>query len=113
MTCHEITDLGEVTIALNAALSDEMDFSGWRGGANRITIYGPGTLTNAVKVQVSPVRSGDVWMDKEVKEGTTDVTIPADGAVTIEGVGFKRLRLKSAGNEAAERVFYVKGEVGA
>lgn len=84
--------------------SNAMDFTGWRGYADGIAIYGPGTLTSTIKVQVS--ENGTDWFD--LQSNGADITIPADGHVIIKAVTWRYLRVTGT-NEAADRTFIVKG----
>lgn len=99
------TNLGDLTIANGQSNSDSLDFRRWRGNANQIAIYPPGTLTGTVKVQIS--QDGTNWFD--LQSDGADVTIPADGVVTITSVHFEYLRVQSDAAEGAERVFKVVG----
>lgn len=109
-------DLGEVLIDINEndSLSDVMDFSGWRGMTQSITIDGPGTLTGTARVQVSNSMEdfdefgNSTWFDKQ--SGGADILIPADGSVSILDVNFRRLRIASSGDETADRRFKVRGK---
>ena len=107
--------LGEVLIDIleDDDLSEVMDFSGWRGQSESITIDGPGALTGTVKVQVSNSMEdldefgNSTWFDKQ--SSGADITVPSDGSVTIKDVNFKRLRLASASAETADRRFKIRG----
>lgn len=105
---HAAVDLGELTIANNGQNSDSMDFTGWRGAARAITIYGPGELDGTIKVQVSEDDTN--WFD--LQSAGTDISIPADGAVVIGACSWKYLRVASSGAESPARTFIVKGEEG-
>ena len=106
-TPHNTVDLGTLVIPINDDNSSTLDFRGWRSAAKKIIISGPGTLTNAVKVQVSH-DAGVTWKDKQ--SAGEDISVPADGSVSIASVDRGLLRVLSAGNEAAERTFIVQGE---
>lgn len=109
---HRAVDIGSVVIALNGQNSTVLDFRGWRSGAKSITIFGPGTLTGTVKVQVAQDYDGSTatWCDLE--SAGSDVTCPADGATVIQAVGFNALRLASSAMEGAARTFKLMGEEG-
>ena len=104
---HAVMDLGTLTIAENGTASDSLDFRGWRSGLDAIIISGPGTLTGTVKVQVSH-DAGVTWKDKQ--SAGADITIPADGSVTIKSVDRGLLRLLSGSAEGAARAFIIQGE---
>lgn len=106
---HSSLDLGELLIDVSEDNdnSNSMDFSGWRAACRSITIFGPGALTAAIKVQVS--WDGTNWVD--LQSAGADIAIPADGAVVIQTTGFKYLRV-SGTNEGADRTFKVMGEDG-
>lgn len=100
-------DIGTFVIANGASDSSTLDFNGWRSLAQSLKISGPGTLTGAVKLQVSH-DAGVSW--KDVESNGADVTIPADGNITVRSVVKGLYRVTSAGAEGAERTFIVQGE---
>ena len=113
-------DLGELImdISVNSQETPAMDFSGWRGGANAISIDGPSVLDGTVKIQVtnslpSETQEGDVdeygsiWKDKQ--SAGADITVPADGHVTMKAVDYKQLRLVSSSVETENRRFRIIG----
>jgi hypothetical protein len=115
---HVSMDLGDllIDINVNSQLSTVLDFDGpgnrWRSGFDAISIGGPGTLTGTVTVQVSDFTEdsdeyGTTWRDKQ--SAGVDITVPADGHITINTVDFKRLRLSSGSAEVANRRFRVRG----
>ena len=106
---HSSIDLGDLLIDVSEDNdnSNSMDFTGWRSACRSVTIFGPGTLTSTITVQVS--QDGTNWRD--LQSAGADITIPADGAVVIQTTGFKYLRV-SGTNEAADRTFKVMGEDG-
>ncbi len=102
---HRAIDLGTLTIGSGQTESDVMDFTKWRGAVHGIAIAPPGTLTGDVKVQVSEDNS--TWLDKQ--SGGADITVPADGHVSVRVMDFKYLRLVSSSAEGADREFIIKG----
>jgi hypothetical protein len=107
MKPHITMNLGTVVIPGGTSVSSSMDFTRWRGGVSSIIIYGPGTLTGTARVQVSTDK-GTTWMDKQ--SSGRDITIPADGSVTIRSVDRCYLRIASSANEGADRIFKIQGE---
>ena len=108
MDTHLAVDLGVLTILSGQTESTSMSFRGWRGASQSVSIIGPGTLTGTVKVQTS--EDGIVWRDKQ--SAGSDITIAADGDVTIKAVNWKYLRVVSSAAEGGNREFIVKGEEG-
>lgn len=107
-------DLGEfyVDITTDDDLSSELDFAGWRAGAEAIIIYGPGALNGTATVQESfsatedEDEHGTTWRD--LQSGGSDVTVPADGSVRITVSGFKRLRISLSSPQTVDRRFIVR-----
>lgn len=101
-----MTRLGSLTIAESGDTSDELTFNQLRF-LSAIAIQGPAELTGAVTVEVSFDREGDTFVT--LQSGGSDVTIPADKVTVLSPIPAARLRVVSAGTEAAERVFPIFG----
>lgn len=110
MIPHRSVDLGTIRIPEGETDSDSMDFRGWRGSAQSVSIQGPPdqTLTGTARVQTSEDEVN--WFD--LQSAGSDITVPADGKAVILSVDFKWMRVKSNSAEADPRVFTVKGEEG-
>ena len=70
-----------------------------------LTIYAPGTLTNAITIQTSP--DGTAWFNQQ--DAGADLAITVNEAVSITRVSFPFMRIHSAGNEGGARTFRVTG----
>jgi hypothetical protein len=89
--------LANLTIPLGTSVSNEVDTI----GITHITIYGPAVLTGVVTLELSPDK-GVTWYDS----GTT---IAVDARENQSFLHADRVRLTSAGVEAADRVFNMHG----
>lgn len=105
---HEVTKLGTLTIPSGTTPSDSLDFRGWRSAAAYLTIFGPDTLPEVVKVQVSI--DGSTWTD--LQSSGADITVPAASSVVIKSMGYQYLRLASTTNVGADRTFSINAESG-
>lgn len=113
-------DLGTLTILSGAANSGNFDPLGIgsegvrkvaAGSLADLIIYAPATLTNTCNIQVAPNESpaaGD-WKDLYIAGNL--VTVPAGGATSIPCAAFRAIRVHSAGNEGADRVFTLVGQL--
>ena len=83
--------------------------------AEALCIYCPATITNTVKVQVSPdaddtATASITWYDLYSSGATITMTINACITITSVG-GFRQLRLLSSGAESQEDIFKVTLQV--
>lgn len=77
--------------------------------ATAVTIFAPSTLTGTIRIQASQndaTRTAGTWVD--VKSAGSNITVAADGAVTVIEVAFRWLRLFSGSAEGATRTFGVR-----
>lgn len=75
--------------------------------AETLTIFAPGTLPEAVRIQVSNTNSPAAADWRDLDEGGGDIVIGAGQARSVDLVAFKAIRLLAAAGVAAERVFNV------
>ncbi len=87
--------LANLTIPLGTQLSNEQDVT----GISSMSFYGPAALTAVVTVEASP-DDGVTWFP-------TATVITVDVITFLSPVEATRIRLNSAGNEAADRVIAV------
>lgn len=103
---HFITNLKDLVIANTGSDSGH---TGPCDDADAITVYAPAALTGTINLQGSPDpidAAPTNWFD--LKSSGSNITVAANGAVTVTDVGFHWLRVHSTGAEAAERTFQVR-----
>ena len=93
-----------------AQASNELNGSDLRD-ADSITIFAPGTLPEAVRVQIAHVGSPVAADWRDLDQGSGDIVIAAGQAISIDFTAFSKLRLFAAAAVAAERVFNVNKAV--
>lgn len=77
--------------------------------ATALTIYSPAALTGVITIETEPTETGSNFVT--LQSGGTDVTLAAGKSTVINKVGWRQMRLASAGTEAAARTFPVTKSV--
>lgn len=104
--------LGQLIIPNGTAVSNEFNRDVYRNCRSIVLVSLDAALTNVVTLQAADEDVAPTVFRAVQSPPGTDITLAAVKAVVLTAMPFGRIRLSSAGNEAATRTWTVWGEVG-
>lgn len=105
-----IQQIGTLTIPAAGSNSNELSSIAYHSCV-AISIHAPATLTGAITLESADEDVDGATFDTVQSPPGTDIAVAAGKSIVLTDKPWPRIRLHSAGVEAAERVFAVWGEV--